>query len=159
MALTELKGKVLGTQTVIIERGPVKVFAQALVDDDPVYTSDTRRSRRRSRSSCRTGVRWARAAPRVCRSRTCGARAARSCTASRNSSSTTGSWPHVGDVLVGDGVIADVYEKERSDGGKLEFYVTETTWKNEQTGDPVVTTKFTLTIVCKPDAAAPKPLA
>ena len=25
-----------------------------------------------------------------------------------------GRWPHVGDVLVGDGVISDVYEKERS---------------------------------------------
>ena len=37
MALTELKGKALGTQKVVIERGPVKVFAQALLDDDPVY--------------------------------------------------------------------------------------------------------------------------
>ena len=86
MALTELKGRQLGTQTVVIERGPVKVFAQALLDDDPVYTS--RRgagARRRSRSSCRTGVRSARAARPGCRSRTCGARAARSCTASRSS--------------------------------------------------------------------------
>jgi hypothetical protein len=62
-------------------------------------------------------------------------------------------------VLVGDGVISEVYEKGRSDGGKLEFYVTETTWKNARTGEPVVTSKFTLTIVCKPDAAEPKPLA
>ena len=50
MALSELKGRALGTQRVIIERGPVRVFAQALQDDDPVYTSDARRSRRRSRS-------------------------------------------------------------------------------------------------------------
>jgi hypothetical protein len=69
-----------------------------------------------------------------------------------------GEWPHVGDVLVGDGVISDVYEKDKSGGGKLEFYVTETTWKNEQTGKAVVTSKFTLAINCKPDADEPKPL-
>ena len=40
MALTELKGRPLGTQKVIIERGPIRVFAQALMDDDPVYTAD-----------------------------------------------------------------------------------------------------------------------
>ena len=40
MALTELKGRPLGTQKVVIERGPVRVFAQALMDDDPVYTAD-----------------------------------------------------------------------------------------------------------------------
>jgi hypothetical protein len=56
-------------------------------------------------------------------------------------------------------VISDVYEKEKSGGGKLEFYVTETTWSNERTSKPVVTTKFTLAINCKPDAAEPKPLA
>ena len=28
-----------------------------------------------------------------------------------------------------------MYEKEKSDGGKLEFYVTETTWSNERTGE------------------------
>jgi MaoC dehydratase-like protein len=69
-----------------------------------------------------------------------------------------GRWPHVGDVLVGDGVISDVYEKAKSDGGKLEFYVTETTWKLEQSGEPVVTTKFTLAINCKPGADEAKPL-
>ncbi len=52
-----------------------------------------------------------------------------------------------------------MYEKEKSGGGKLEFYVTETTWKNERTGKPVVTTKFTLAINCKADAADPKPLS
>ena len=70
-----------------------------------------------------------------------------------------GDWPHVGDTLVGEGSISDVYEKEKSSGGKLEFYVTETTWKNERTGQPVVTTKFTLAINCKADAAEPKPLS
>ena len=70
-----------------------------------------------------------------------------------------GDWPHAGDVLIGEGVISDVYEKPKSDGGKLEFYVTETTWSSERTSRPVVTTKFTLAINCKADAAEPKPLS
>src|SRR5204863_262397 len=36
-------------------------------------------------------------------------------------------WPKVGDVLEGTSEIVDVYEKEKSGGGKLEFYVQETT--------------------------------
>ena len=52
-----------------------------------------------------------------------------------------------------------MYEKAKSDGGKLEFYVTETTWKNERTGKPVVTAKFTLAINCKPGADEAKPLS
>ena len=40
MALTELSGRSLGTQKVVIERGPVRVFAQALMDDDEAYSSD-----------------------------------------------------------------------------------------------------------------------
>ena len=41
MALIELIGQETGTQTVRIERGPVKVFAQALLDDDSIYDSDS----------------------------------------------------------------------------------------------------------------------
>ena len=37
----ELKGLETGTQTVRIDRGPVKVFARALLDEDPVYDGDT----------------------------------------------------------------------------------------------------------------------
>jgi hypothetical protein len=40
VALTELKGTKGGTQVVRIERGPVRVFAQALMDDDAVYQGD-----------------------------------------------------------------------------------------------------------------------
>jgi hypothetical protein len=143
---------------VIIERGPVRVFAQALLDNDDVYNGEyapvpptfpfvmpywgslgeggaaglpIENLRGKGRAILHGEQEF-----EYCR----------------------GPWPRVGDVLVGEGVIADVYEKERSDGGKLEFYVTETTWKDEATGAPVVTSRFTLTIVCKPDAAEPKPL-
>ncbi len=46
--------------------------------------------------------------------------------------------------------ITDVYEKERSNGGKLEFYVTETDWTDAESGEPVLKAKFTLVINCRP---------
>ncbi len=159
MALTELKGRPLGTQKVVIERGPVRVFAQALMDDDEVYRS----------AAAPVPPTYPFVMP-YWGSLGEGGAAGLPIENLRGKGRAIlhgeqefefhgGRWPHVGDTLVGDGVIADVYEKERPDGGKLEFYVTETTWKHEASGDPVVTAKFTLTIVCKPDAAAPKPLS
>ena len=59
-------------------------------------------------------------------------------------------WPRVGDVLEGTSEITDVYEKERSNGGKLEFYVQETMWADQRTGEPVVKNIFTLVINCRP---------
>lgn len=47
----------------------------------------------------------------------------------------------VGDVLVGEGIIKDAYSKE-SKGKTMTFIVTETQWRDEKTGDPVVTTRF-----------------
>ena len=38
MALTELTGTELGTQTVTIEQGPVRAFASAVKDDPDRYT-------------------------------------------------------------------------------------------------------------------------
>ncbi len=46
----------------------------------------------------------------------------------------------VGDVLVGDGKIADAYQKE-SGGRTMTFIVTEVDWRDEKTGDPVVTVR------------------
>ena len=61
-------------------------------------------------------------------------------------------WPKVGDILEGRTVISDVYEKERSNGGKLEFYVTETDWKDATSGEPVVKSIFTLVINVRPQS-------
>ena len=47
----------------------------------------------------------------------------------------------VGDVLVGEGTIADAYQKE-SKGRTMTFIVQETNWSDEKTGEPVVTTRF-----------------
>ncbi|MDA8379699.1 MAG: MaoC family dehydratase N-terminal domain-containing protein [Actinomycetota bacterium] len=50
----------------------------------------------------------------------------------------------VGDVLVGEGKVVDVYEKESSKGTKMTFIVSETSWTDERTGEPVVSTRFNL---------------
>jgi len=49
----------------------------------------------------------------------------------------------VGDVLRGEDVLTDVYEKE-SPGVVMTFIVTETIWRDNHTGEPVVTARFNL---------------
>jgi peroxisomal enoyl-CoA hydratase 2 len=49
----------------------------------------------------------------------------------------------VGDVLIGDGVISDAYQKE-SKGRTMTFIVSETAWRDEATGEPVVTARMNL---------------
>lgn len=51
--------------------------------------------------------------------------------------------PQVGDDLVGEGSVKDVYERE-SKGKTMTFIVTETVWKDAKTGEPVVTSIFNL---------------
>ena len=48
-----------------------------------------------------------------------------------------------GDVLVSSGKISDVYERE-SKGKTMTFIVMETEWRDDGTGEPVVTEKFNL---------------
>jgi N-terminal half of MaoC dehydratase len=49
----------------------------------------------------------------------------------------------VGDVLVSEGKITDAYQKE-SRGKTMTFIVSETNWSDEKTGEPVVTARFNL---------------
>jgi acyl dehydratase len=49
----------------------------------------------------------------------------------------------VGDVLVGEGTVVDLYEKE-SKGKTMTFLVTENAFKDEKTGEPVVTARMNL---------------
>ena len=49
----------------------------------------------------------------------------------------------VGDVLVGEGKILDIYEKE-SKGAVMTFIVVETAWRDEASGEAVVTERFNL---------------
>jgi len=47
----------------------------------------------------------------------------------------------VGDVLLGEGTVVDAYTKE-SKGKTMTFVVTETVWRDDSTGEPVVTSRF-----------------
>lgn len=49
----------------------------------------------------------------------------------------------VGDVLRGEGRVVDAYEKESSNA-VMTFVVSETVWRDDRSGEPVVTTKFNL---------------
>ena len=49
----------------------------------------------------------------------------------------------VGDVLVGEGKVVDLYEKD-SDSATMTFIVLETVWRDEATSEPVVTERFNL---------------
>ena len=159
MALFELKGKPMGTQWVQIERGPVRVFAQAVLDTDPIYDGP----------DAPVPPTFPFVMP-YWGSMGQGGAAGLPIENLRGKGRAIlhgeqefvyhgGRWPHVGDVLVGEGTISDVYEKPRSDGGKLEFYVTETTWAVEGESEPTVTTRFTLAINCKAGADEAKPLS
>lgn len=148
MALTELKGQETGTQKVVIERGPVRVFAQALGDDDTVYRDD----------AAPVPPTFPFVMPYWGSMGTGGAaglpieklRGPGRAILHGEQAFEYHRWPKVGDVLEGTTVITDVYEKEPSNGGKLEFYVTETAWKRADSGKPMVTTIFTLVINVRP---------
>ncbi len=148
MALTELKGQERGTQKVVIERGPVRVFAEALGDDDEVYSGEdalvppTFPFVMSYWGSLGTGGAAGLPIDRL--------RGPGRAILHGEQAFEYERWPKVGDVLEGTTVITDVYEKERSNGGKLEFYVTETDWKDASSGDTVVKSIFTLVINVRP---------
>jgi N-terminal half of MaoC dehydratase len=148
VALTELKGQETGTQKVAIERGPVRVFAEALGDTDDVYSGDdalvppTFPFVMSYWGSLGGGGAAGLPIDRL--------RGPGRAILHGEQAFEYQRWPKVGDVLEGTTVITDVYEKERSNGGKLEFYVTETDWKDADSGDPVVKSIFTLVINVRP---------
>lgn len=148
MALTELKGQTTGTQKVVIERGPVRVFAEALMDPDPVYREEgapvppTFPFVMSYWGSLGTGGAAGLPIERL--------RGPGRAILHGEQEFVYTRMPHVGDVLEGTTVITDVYEKERSNGGKLEFYVTETDWRDATTGEPVVKSIFTLVVNVAP---------
>jgi peroxisomal enoyl-CoA hydratase 2 len=148
VAMTELKGQSTGTQTVVIERGPVRVFAEALMDPDETYKQDgapvppTFPFVMSYWGSMGTGGAAGLPIEKL--------RGKGRAILHGEQAFEYFRWPKVGDVLEGTGTISDVYEKDRSNGGKLEFYVTETDWKDKNTGDPVCKAIFTLVINVAP---------
>jgi hydroxyacyl-ACP dehydratase HTD2-like protein with hotdog domain len=141
-AKTELKGSELGTQTVRVEWGPVKTFAAAVTDRRAEYQSPDAvvpptfpfawgywgtvgggaaglpigELRGPGRMILHGEQEFVYHAP-----------------------------VRVGDVLEGTSRIADVYEKATS-SALMEFYVMETSWRHQASGDPVVDSRFTLIV-------------
>jgi hypothetical protein len=145
VALTELIGTELGSQTVTIEQGPVRAFATALKDDPDRYTGP----------DAGTPLTW----PFVMTywgSMGAGGAAGLPIDKLRGPGRMIlhgeqefeyHRLPRVGETLTGKGTISDVYEKDTS-SATMEFYVREVAWSDAD-GDPVVTEKFTMIVRAK----------
>jgi hypothetical protein len=144
MALDELKGTDLGTQRVVIERAPVPVFARAIHEEAATFRGDGAPV---PPTFPFVMAYWgtvdgeAKGLP-ILELRK------RGMILHGEEEFEYHRWPKVGDVLEGRRTISDVYEKDTS-SARMEFYVMETNWNDAESGDPVVTEKFTLIVRAK----------
>jgi hypothetical protein len=149
-ALTEFKGQQLGTRRIQIESGPVRVFARACKDENPVYRGENAPVPPTFPFAMgywgAIGEGGAMGLP-IEKLRGPGRLILHG-----EQEFEYHRWPQVGDVLEGTARVTDVYEKTRSNGSSMEFYVTETDWCNAQTGESVCQTRFTLIV----NVSAPK---
>lgn len=147
-------GKSTGTRRVVIERGPVAVFADAVKDADPVYR-DARVAAAEGHPSIPVPptfpfvmAHWG-AFPDIQPPEQQDAAAGAVGEVLGPLLAQGGLLLHgeqefeyhssvrVGDVLVGEGSIADVYEKISGDY-TMTFVVTETTWRHDGSGETAV---------------------
>ncbi len=143
-ALTELKGKELGRRRIGIERGPVRIFAKACKDENPVYREENAPvpptfpfamsywGSIGQEDPMGLPIEKLRGPGRLI--------------LHGEQEFEYHRWPKVGDVLEGTARVSDVYEKPRPNGGSMEFYVTDTEWCDAQTQEPVCTTRFTMIV-------------
>lgn len=144
MALDELKGKDLGTQTVVIERAPVPIFAAA-VGEDPAGFSAEGDPVPPTFPFCWSY--WGTTEGEVAGLPIMDLRT-RGMILHGEQGFEYHRTPRIGDVLEGHRVIADVYEKDTS-SAVMEFYVMETMWSDKASGAPVATDRFTLIVRAK----------
>lgn len=150
-------GKPTGAYRVVVERGPVDVFATAVTDDNPVY-HDEKAARDAGFDSIPAPPtysfvmqhygRFADSQPpdptggQDVMAEVMGGLMAKGGIILHGEQEFVYHRPvQVGDTLVGEGVVKDLYEKE-SKGRTMTFLVIETSWKDEATGEPVVTDRF-----------------
>jgi acyl dehydratase len=157
---TSLVGQVSGRRIVVVERGPVSVFAQAVKDPSPVY-----RDRRAARAAGFDDI----PAPPTFAFAMGFWGTQSELQEGLEPVATNPTWEvmgqlgpglilhgeqefeyHrpivVGDVLYGEDVLSDLYEKQ-TDRYLMTFVVTTTQWVDYSSGppgDPVVTTRFNL---------------
>lgn len=155
--LKSLIGKPTGKSKVVIERGPVSFFADAVLDESPLY-----HSREAAKAAGFSNIPVPPTFPFVMDHWGKFQELQDDDAPSGNPLMTAlgplmakgGLILHgeqefiyhrpvlVGDVLVGEGKVADAYQKE-SRGRTMTFVVTETNWTDEA-GTPVVTTRFNI---------------
>jgi hypothetical protein len=141
MALDELKGRQLGTQTVVVERAPVPVFAKAIGYDPDDFRGDGAPVPP-TFPFCWSY--WGLVDGEVQGLPIMDLRK-RGMILHGEQEFTYHRAPKVGDVLEGSRTISDVYEKETS-SAVMEFYVMETSWTDKASGEPVLTDTFTLIV-------------
>jgi hypothetical protein len=151
-------GKPTGRSKVVVERGPVSQFAAAVGSTSPIY-HDLEAAQAAGFSAIPAPPTWPfamefagkfaeiqpkEAAPANPLMAAMGALMAQGGLILHGEQAFVYHRPiEVGDVLVGEGKIADAYQKE-SKGKTMTFIVTETTWSDDRTGEPVVTSIFNL---------------
>jgi acyl dehydratase len=153
--LKKIIGKPTSKAKVVIERGPVANFAAAVCDDDPVY-----RDPRAAREAGLDGIAVPPTFPFAMETwgkfpeiqpedspkgnpmgEVLGPLMAKGGIILHGEQEFEYHRPlKVGDVLVGEGKVVDAYAKE-SKGATMTFIVTETVWRDEATGEPVVTSR------------------
>jgi hypothetical protein len=144
-ALTELKGKDMGRQRVRIEWGPAKAFAIAVTDASPEYQAqDAPVAPTFPFSWGFMGTLEGRAGGLPIEQ----LRGPGRMILHGEQEFDYHRHAKVGDVLVGTARISDVYERD-TDSATMEFYVLETSWSDEATGEPVVDARFTLIVRAK----------
>lgn len=153
MAVEDYEGASLPPRTVVVERGPVSIFATAVTDDNAVY-QDRRAAREAGFEAIPAPPTWPMAMDHW---------GSFPETQPEGATADDPTWQiigelmedgglilhgeeefvyhrpiEVGDVLTSSGRIADVYTKESSTGTTMTFVVSETDWHDES-GEPVVT--------------------
>jgi N-terminal half of MaoC dehydratase len=159
-ALKGVIGKPTGTSKVVVERGPVQHFASAVRSTSPIY-HDPQAARDAGFEAIPTPPTW----PFVMEfSGKFGEMQSGEAPSPHPLSTVLGPLLAagglllhgeqefiyhrpvlVGDVLVGEGSIVDAYQKE-SKGKTMTFLVSEMNWKDDVTGEPVVTVRNNLIV-------------
>ena len=156
---TTIIGKPTGAWTVTVERGPVTAFANAVADSNPIY-----RDRRVARDAGFTDLPapptftfamgfWGAFLEDQPDDPTNGTNPMHAVMSTMHGKGalvlhgeqefTYHRAVQVGDVLHGEGRVADIYEKD-TDAATMTFVVIKTEWTDAESGAPVVTEQFNL---------------
>jgi acyl dehydratase len=156
--LKDMIGKPTGRSKVVVERGPVSLFAAAVGSTSPIYR-DLDAAKAAGFDSIPAPPTWPFAmefAGKFDEIQPADAATGSPLTAALGRLMANGGLIlhgeqefiyHrpivVGDVLVSEGKVVDAYQKE-SKGRTMTFFVSETTWNDDKSGEPVVTAIFNL---------------